>query len=95
MLLSSISIPENINVWYKISSDYNNPGELIAVDMSKGYSFCDEYLIYIVVNYKDTDEEIIIAFPNGGYFAAPQADSFLIHMQKEIEDLEEYLMKKN
>ena len=95
LLLSSISIPENINVWYKISSAFDNPGELLAIDMSKGYSFCDGNTIYIIVNYKDTGEEVVVTFPNGGYFSSPQADSFLIHMQKEIEDLEEYLMKKN
>jgi len=91
LLLSSISIPENINVWYKISSAPDNPGELIAIDMNKGYSFCDKDVIYIIVNLRGTGEEIVIAFPNGGYFLSPQADSFLINMQKEMEDLEEYL----
>jgi len=93
LLLSSISIPENINVWYKISSAFDNPGELIAIDMNKGYSFCDKGVIYIIVNLSGTGEEIVIAFPDGGYFFSPQADSFLIQLQKEMEDLEEYLRK--
>jgi hypothetical protein len=93
LLLSSIPIPENINVWYKISSAPDNPGELLALDMSSGYSFCDGNTIYIVVNYKDTGEEVVVILPNGGNFWSPQADTFLIYLQKEMEDLEEYLRK--
>ena len=86
------SIPnKEINIWHKVSTDEFNPGEIIALDMSRGYAACEGPLIYIVVQVVGSDEEVIIAFPNGGYWAAPEADPFLQELQKEFDSLEQYL----
>jgi len=68
-----------------------NPGEMVALDMSRGYSFSDYQYIYIVVTPVDSEEQVIIAFPNGGYWTAPEADPFLQELQKEFDSLEGYL----
>ena len=80
-----------VNIWNKVSTDELNPGEIIALDMSKGYSACDGPIIYIVVRVVDSEEEVVIAFPNGGYWTAPEADPFLQELQREFDSLEEYL----
>mgnify|MGYP005822311209 FL=1 len=82
------------NVWYKISTDELNPGKLIAVDMANGYSFADKGVIYIIAVDRGSREQIVIAFPDGGYWTAPSADAFLMGMQKEFNNLEEYLKSK-
>ena len=66
-----------VNIWRKVSTDELNPGEIIALDMSKGYATCEGSMIYIVVRIEDSEEEVIIAFPNGGYWTAPAPDPFL------------------
>ena len=83
-----------INVWRKVSTDELNPGEIVSLDMSKGYSACEGPLIYIVVRMAGSEEEVILAFPNGGYWSAPEPDPFLQELQKEFDDLEEYLRSK-
>ena len=80
-----------VNIWNKVSTDELNPGEIIALDMSKGYSACDGPIVYIVVRVVDSEEEVVIAFPNGGYWSAPEADPFLQELQREFDNLEEYL----
>ena len=84
---------EHINTWYKISNDEMNPGELLTLDMSRGYSVADRNYIYIMVLDKDS-MEYTLAFPNGGIWVAPAPDSFLIDMQEEFDNLEEYMKKK-
>ena len=81
------------NTWYKISTDALNPGELIAVDMSKGYSFAEGGMIYIVAVVGD--DQFTIVFPNGAYWEAPKADAFLMGMQEEFDSLEDYLRNKS
>ena len=85
------SKPKEVNVWRKVSADDMNPGEIVALDMSRGYSFSDYQYIYIVVNPVDSEEQVIIAFPNGGYWTAPAADPFLEALQEEFDSLEDYL----
>ena len=87
------SKPKEINVWRKVSADDMNPGEIVALDMSRGYSFSDYQYIYIVVNPVDSEEQVIIAFPNGGYWTAPEPDPFLQALQEEFDSLEDYLRK--
>jgi hypothetical protein len=84
---------EHVNIWYKISTDEMNPGELLSLDMSRGYSVADRNYIYIMVLDKDS-MEFTIVFPNGGHWVAPTPDSFLIDMQEEFDNLEEYMKKK-
>jgi hypothetical protein len=82
---------EEINVWRKVSTDEMNPGEIVALDMSKGYALADPQYIYIIVKPIGSDEQVIIAFPNGGYWTAPEPDPFLQELQKEFDSLEDYL----
>ena len=87
------SEPKEINVWRKVSTDEMNPGEIVALDMSEGYAFSDYQYIYIVVTPVDSKDQVIIAFPNGGYWTAPEPDPFLQKLQKEFDSLEDYLRK--
>ena len=80
-----------INVWHKVSTDHLNPGEIVPLDMSEGYSSCDGPYIYIAVRIVDSEEEVVVMFPNGGYWAAPEPDPFLQELQKEFDSLEDYL----
>ena len=81
----------DINVWHKVSTDELNPGEIIPLDMSKGYTTCEGSYIIMVVRIVDSEEEVIIMFPNGDYWTAPEPDPFLQEMQKEFDSLEDYL----
>ena len=83
-----------INVWRKVSTDELNPGEIVSLDMSKGYASCEGPHIVMVVRIVGSEEEVIIVFPNGGYWTAPQPDPFLQEMQKEFDNLEEYLRSR-
>ena len=87
------SKPKEVNVWRKVSADDMNPGEIVALDMSRGYAFSDYQYIYIVVNPVDSEEQVIIAFPNGGYWTAPEPVPFLQALQEEFDSLEDYLRK--
>ena len=80
-----------INIWNKVSSDELNPGEIVPLDMSRGYAFADHAYIYIIVKPVDGSDDMIIVFPNGGYWTSPEPDPFLQEMQKEFDSLESYL----
>ena len=83
-----------INVWRKVSNDELNPGEIVSLDMSKGYSACEGPYMYIVVRGVGSEDEFTVVFPNGGYWTVPEPDPFLQELQKEFDDLEEYLRNK-
>ena len=83
-----------VNIWNKVSTDELNPGEIIPLDMGRGYAMCEGSIIYIVVRIVDSEEEVVIAFPNGGYWTAPVPDPFLQELQEEFDNLEEYLRNK-
>ena len=83
-----------INVWRKVSTDELNPGEIIPLDMSKGYASCEGPYIVLVVKALNSEEDVVIMFPNGGYWMAPEADPFLEELQKEFDSLEEYLKSR-
>ena len=88
------NIYENANVWYKVSSDELNPGEIVAIDMSEGYSECVGPYIYILVREVGNEEEsAVIVFPNQGRWYADKADTTSMEIQKEFGKLEEYLRK--
>ena len=80
-----------INVWHKVSNDELNPGEIVPLDMSEGYTYCEGPYIVMVVGVIDAEDEVIIVFPNGGYWSAPKPDPFLQELQKEFDSLEDYL----
>ena len=88
-----MGLMEHVNTWYKISTDELNPGLLLTLDMSQGYSVADRNYIYIIVLDKDSIEYTLV-FPNGGHWVAPAPDSSLIDMQEEFDNLEEYMKKK-
>ena len=91
MFLTSSTQNTEINVWKKVSTDELNPGEIISLDMERGYSTCEGSLIYIIVRIVDSEEEVILAFPNGGYWVTPGPDPFLEALQTEFDSLEDYL----
>ena len=82
------------NVWRKVSTDALNPGQILELDMSKGYSFAEDGVIYIIVMTTDSSEQIIAVFPNGGYWTAPKPNPFLEELDREFNSLEEYLRNK-
>tara|TARA_R100001530_G_scaffold58531_1_gene42497 strand:- start:207 stop:548 length:342 start_codon:yes stop_codon:yes gene_type:complete len=91
IVCTSLIDSTEINIWRKVSTDELNPGNIITLDMSKGYSFSDHQYIYIVVQPINSIEQVVVAFPNGGYWNAPEADPFLQELQKEFDSLEDYL----
>ena len=82
------------NVWRKVSTDTLNPGQILELDMSRGYSFTEDGVIYIVVMTTDSSEQIVTIFPNGGYWTAPKPNPFLEELDREFKSLEEYLKNK-
>ena len=79
---------EPVNVWFKVSNDQTNPnyGQVVALDMSHGYSSTDGEFIYLVLSDVTTTEQVILTFPIG-YWTVEDKDE----IQKEFESLEEYL----
>lgn len=86
-----LELKDNTNIWYKISSDELDPGALIALDMSKGYAITDGPYIYIMVKELGTDNMMTIVLPNGGYWHAVETDDFKKELNREFENLENYL----
>ena len=83
---------EPVNVWFKISNDINreNYGEVVPLDMSNGYAHTDGINIYLLVKVKDTEEDIIIAFPIGKWVTSDPTE-FEKDLEREFKDLEDYL----
>jgi len=79
---------EPINVWFKISNDQSNKnyGQVVALDMSQGYSYTDGMVIYLILNDINANEQVILTFPIG-YWVVDGKDE----IQKEFDSLEEYL----
>ena len=79
---------EPVNVWFKVSNDQTNSnyGQVVALDMSHGYSSTDGEFIYLVLSDVTTTEQVILTFPIG-YWEVEGKDE----IQKEFESLEEYL----
>ena len=79
---------EPVNVWFKISNDQSNSnyGQVVALDMSQGYSYTDGAVVYLILNDVSTKEQVILTFPIG-YWTVEDKDE----IQKEFESLEEYL----
>ena len=79
---------EPINVWFKISNDQSNKnyGQVVALDMSQGYSYTDGMVIYLILNDINANEQVILTFPIG-YWIVDGKDE----IQKEFDSLEEYL----
>ena len=88
------NIYQNANVWYKVSTDEFSPGEVVALDMTKGYSTCDGGLIYIIIYTIDSNEEVVVAFPDGGYWSNPGADTTSMEIQKAFGKLEQDLKSR-
>ena len=66
----SIDPIETTNKWFKVATDDTTTGDLVILDMSRGYAYSQHEYILIVV--KDSEGyDTVIAFPNGGYWTAP------------------------
>ena len=87
-MLEAQDCEEPVNVWFKVSNDQTNPnyGQVVALDMSNGYSSTDGAFIYLVLGDFNTSEQVILTFPIG-YWVVDGKDE----IQKEFENLEEYL----
>ena len=84
---------EPIDVWFKFSNDSKTYGEVIQLDMSKGYAGTDGHFIYLYVTDLNSPEEgIVIAFPIG-YWESGSKNSFEEELEKEFKDLEDYLKR--
>ena len=79
---------EPVNVWFKVSNDQTNSnyGQVVAIDMSHGYSSTDGTFIYLILSDISTGEQVILTFPIG-YWVVEDKDE----IQKEFDSLEEYL----
>ncbi len=87
-------IYKNANVWYKVSTDEVSLHKIVALDMSKGYSACDMDYVYLVSYELDTEEEVVVVFPNGDYWRAPDIDTLSVEIQKNFGKLEQDLKSK-
>ena len=87
------NIYTNANVWYKVSSDELNPGKIVALDMSSGYSGCEGGYVYIIVKEVGSDEDVVVAFPDKGKWHAEKVDTVSVEIQKYFGKLEEDLRK--
>ena len=84
---------EPVDVWFKFSNDSKTYGEVIQLDMSKGYAGTDGHYIYLyVTDLNNPEEGIVIAFPIG-YWESGSKNSFEEELEKEFKDLEDYLRK--
>ena len=83
---------EPINVWFKISNDSKTYGQVIKLDMSKGYAGADGQYLYLYVADLTNNEGIVIMFPIG-YWEAPTMSDFDKELEKEFKDLEDYLKR--
>ena len=84
---------EPIDVWFKFSNDSKTYGEVIQLDMSKGYAGTDGHFIYLyVTDLNNPEEGIVIAFPIG-YWESGSKNSFEEELEKEFKDLEDYLTR--
>ena len=61
---------DTINKWFKVATDDALAGEVVILDMSRGYAYSQAEYIIIVVQDSE-GYETMIAFPNGGYWTAP------------------------
>ena len=84
-------IYKNANIWYKVSSDEHTKGEIVALDMSEGFSGCDGPHLFLVVNTVESGERTVIAFPNRGKWYAEKVDTVSVEIQKYFGKLEEDL----
>ena len=94
LLSTPQSNDKEINVWNKVSTDDTNPGMIIPLDMSRGYSYCQDGYVFIVLKEVGSENNTIVAFPDGGYWEAPKYDPFLKALDEEFNSLEEYLRKR-
>ena len=87
-MLEAQDCEEPVNVWFKVSNDQSNSnyGQVVALDMSYGYSYTDGAVVYLILNDINTSEQVILTFPIG-YWTVEDKDE----IQKEFESLEEYL----
>ena len=83
-----------IDVWIRISNDDNNFGNLMYLDMSRGYSGADEFNVYISVMDLNTGSPVMLIFPLNNWFEMDYQLYLPPEPKEEKEfDLDEYLKK--
>jgi len=100
VILISFILPQDceepVEVWFKTSNDFNNKfGQVIQLDMSRGYAFSDEIFIHLLVLEKNTGQQVVISFPIG-YWETEKIDGFKKFIPEENKefDLEKYLKSR-
>tara|TARA_Y100000310_G_C20598884_1_gene771957 strand:- start:938 stop:1267 length:330 start_codon:yes stop_codon:yes gene_type:complete len=72
LFLSYPTEPVNTtNKWFKVATDEAKSGEIVILDMNRGYSYTNKGLILLVVEDSENKDQIVIAFPDGGYWESP------------------------
>ena len=82
------------DVWFKISNAKEDYGKLLTLDMSNGFATTDGLFIYLIVQNKETKDDLVIQFPIG-YWIIDKIDKKIPKQEKKKEefDLDEYLKK--
>jgi len=83
---------EPINVWFKISNGEKDYGKLLTLDMSSGFATTDGLFIYLIVQNKETKEDLVVSFPIG-YWTVDKIDKKIPKQEKQKKefDWKEYL----
>ena len=71
LLFLSYPTIDTTNKWFKVTTDEAIPGEVVILNMNRGYSYSNEEYVILVVKDSEHQDQIVIAFPNGGYWEAP------------------------
>jgi hypothetical protein len=62
---------DTTNKWFKVATDDATTGDIVILDMSRGYAYSNtEYIILVVSDSEGYDTMIVL--PNGGYWTAPE-----------------------
>ena len=84
---------EPTNTWFKVSTADKDYGQIIQLDMSRGFATTDGMFIYLIVLDKNTREELVISFPIGHWISEKPYTKPKIKPNDEKKDFnwEEYL----
>ena len=100
LVFSQVTTPECVceepmkNVWYKLSTDEFGVQHTIKLDMQNGVSYSEGPYYILELRDVENGEIIFIAFPTFGPWESEipkERDPFLDALDKEFENLEDYL----
>ena len=83
-----------IDLWIRISNDESNFGNLMYLDMSRGWAGADMFNVYISVMDLITGQPVMLVFPLNDWFQMEyNVPSPPKQKEEEKFDLDEYLKK--